>query len=87
LRSIFACVDECVDLAAVEDHRIVSVGTDLDVRRVHGPVNRDPSTADPGDGAGFPAHRQAPCDEPSDVGSAWACCVHDDVDVETAPIG
>src|ERR1044072_2579994 len=61
-RRIFDCVDECVDLAAVEDHRSVSVRTDLDVRRVHGPVDRDLSTADPGDDAGFPAHRQVPCD-------------------------
>lgn len=52
---------ECVDLAAVEDHRSVSVRTDLDVWRVNGPVNRNLSTADPGDAARFPAHRQVPC--------------------------
>lgn len=86
-RRIFACVDECVDLAAVEDHRSVSVGTDLDVRRMHGPVHGDLSTADPGDEAGFPAHRQVPCDEPGDVGGVGARCVHDDVDVEAGPIG
>jgi hypothetical protein len=62
LRWIFAGAYECVDLAAVEDHRSVPLGTDLDVRRVHGPANRDLSTADPGDDAGFPAHRQVPCE-------------------------
>lgn len=28
-----------------------------------------------------------PCDELGDVGGAGACCVHDGVDIETAPVG
>lgn len=86
-RGIFAGADECVDLAAVEDHRRAPVRADLDVRSVHSPANRDLSTADPRDGAGPPAHRKLPRDESGHVGSVGTRRVHDDVDVETAPVG